>query len=409
MRIAVVGTGIAGLGAAYALSRAHEVELFERETWAGGHAHTIVHRAGDREVALDTGFIVHNERTYPQLVRLFRELGVATQDSEMSFSVTCRRCGLEWSGRRPLAQPRNAVHPRFLRMLWDVGRWLRRAKAEVTDELTLGRYVAAGGYSPEFRDHFLVPLTAAIWSTAPTEVLDLPAAYAVRFFDNHGMLGFGRFRWRTVVGGSHVYIGRLLERTGARLRLEQPVRTVRRDANGVTVETSRGEPLRFDRVVMATHPDQALGLLADPSDAERRILGAFSYTTNETVLHTDERLLPTAASARASWNYQLADCRAPASQPTMTYYLNRLQALDEPRAYCVTLNRGAEIREERVIARMVYEHPRYTFESMRAQRELPTLNARRNTAYCGAYHGFGFHEDGLASGLAAAESLGARW
>jgi predicted NAD/FAD-binding protein len=409
MRVAVVGTGVAGLGAAFALSRAHEVELFEQDARPGGHTHTIVHRTAGRELGLDTGFIVMNERNYPRLVRLFRELGVETQDSEMSFSVSCGRCALEWSGRRPFAQPGTVVRPAHLRMLRDVVRWLRRAQRDVRDDETLEQHVARLRDSTDFRNHFLVPLTAAIWSAAPGEALDFPAAYAVRFFENHGMLGFGRFRWKTVAGGTRTYVASVLERIGGTVRLDTPVRSVRRGADGVVVESSDGTPHRFDAAVVATHPDQALRLLADPSDDERRLLGAFRYTANETVLHTDERLLPRTHAARASWNYHLADCRSPAERPTMTYYLNRLQALDEPVHYCVTLNRGAEIDESSVIARMVYEHPQYTFESLRAQAELPTLNGVRRTAFCGAYQGFGFHEDGLASGLRAAESLGARW
>lgn len=409
MRVAVVGTGIAGLGAAYALSRVHEVELFERESWAGGHTHTIGHATDGQTLALDTGFIVMNERTYPNLVRLFGEVGVATQDSEMSFSVSCAGCGLEYSGRRLFAQPANALRPRFGRLLADIARWLRESPDEVAEDVTLDQHAAARGYSRGFRDHFLVPLTAAIWSTAPGGALDFPAAYALRFFENHGMLGFRRFGWKTVAGGSETYVRAILERLEGRLELETEVRAVHRDMDGVTVETSRGGSHRFDGVVVATHPDQALRLLADPSDEERRILGAFQYTANETVLHTDERFLPKRRAARASWNYQLTDCRAESSRPTMTYYLNRLQRLDEPLHYCVTLNRGAEISEDRVIARMLYEHPQYTFESLRAQAALPRLNGQRRTAFCGAYQGFGFHEDGLVSGLRAAEAFGASW
>jgi predicted NAD/FAD-binding protein len=409
VRIAIVGTGIAGLGAAYALSGTHEVELFERERFAGGHTHTIFHEENGRRLALDTGFIVFNERNYPNLVRLFRELGVRTQSSEMSFSVSCARCGLEYSGRRPFAQRGNIADPRFARLLADIVRFLRQDPGEVSDDVTLETYAAEKRYSRQFRDHFLVPLTAAIWSTAPAGALEFPAAYGLRFFANHGMLGLRRLQWRTVAGGSDVYVQAITDRFRERLHLGTEVRAVQRDADGATVMTSRGESQRFDKVVIATHPDQALRLLADPSEDERRILGAFRYSQNETVLHTDVRFLPVRHAARASWNYQLADCRAPSARPTMTYYLNRLQRLEEDRDYCVTLNRGAEIDEERVIARMLYEHPLYSFESLRAQGELPRLNGQRHTAYCGAYHGFGFHEDGLASGLRAAEAVGARW
>jgi uncharacterized protein len=398
MRIAVIGTGIAGLGAAYALSRAHEVELFERDERPGGHTNTIVHDG----LALDTGFIVHNEANYPDLVRLFAELGIRTQASEMSFSVSCARHGLEYAGRRPLGRAPT-------RLVGEIVRFLREARGTIARarEQTLGAYVAEHGYSAEFRDHFLVPLTAAIWSSGTGAALDFPAGYALGFFDNHGMLGFRRKRWRTVVGGSRAYVQALLERSGATLHLGLPVRAVTRNG-GVEVRTADDEAHRFDGVVLAVHGDQALPLLADPSDDERRVLSAFRSTTNDTVLHTDERLLPR-RGARASWNYRLADCGSPNGHPTITYYLNRLQRLHTDEHYCVTLNRADEIAEERVIRRIQYEHPLCTFESLRAQAELPALNGPRRSAFAGAWQGFGFHEDGLASGLRAAAAFGVDW
>ena len=409
MRIAVVGSGIAGMGATWALSRAHEVELFERDERPGGHTNTVLHDG----LALDTGFIVLNEPNYPRLVRLFRELGVRTQDSEMSFSVSCRRCGLEYSGRRPFAQPANLVRPAFLGLLGEITRFLRSAGGILGDsryqEATLADYVEAEGYSQRFRDHYLVPLTAAIWSTAPERALDFPAVYAVRFFDNHGMLGFRRHQWKTIAGGSREYVRAIVGPLEERLRLGSEVRTLTRHADGVDVRTADGEERRFDKAVVAAHPDEALALLADPSEDERRILGAFTFTRNETVLHTDQAFLPQARAARAAWNYQIADCRSPSARPTVTYYLNRLQRLDEPEHYCVTLNRSDEIREDRVIQRFVYHHPLYTMGSLHAQAALPRLNGARHTVYCGAYHGFGFHEDGLVSGLAAARALGVEW
>jgi predicted NAD/FAD-binding protein len=413
MRIAVIGTGIAGLGAAYVLSRAHEVELFERNDYAGGHTNTIAVRRTGRELPLDTGFIVHNERNYPQLVRLFRELEVRTQGSDMSFSVTCRRCDLQYSGRRPLAQPQNALRPSFLRLVRDVTRFLRTARGLLDDpryaESTLEDVLLGEGYSQQFRDHYLVPLTASIWSTAPSQALDFPAAYAIRFFDNHGMLGFRRHPWRTVVGGSREYVRALLERSPARIHLGRGALSLTRHADGVELRTADGEARPYDKAVVAAHADEALALLADPSANEQRILGAFAYTRNETVLHTDDRFLPTRKAARASWNFHLDDCRVPAAGPTITYYLNRLQQLDEPEHYCVTLNRSSDIREDRVIERLVYDHPKYTVASLRAQTDLPLLAGAAHTVYCGAYHGFGFHEDGLVSGLAAASALGVEW
>jgi uncharacterized protein len=351
-------------------------------------------------MALDTGFLVHNARNYPLLTRLFGELGVATHESDMSFSVSCSGCGLEYSGRNPFAQPVNAARPRFLSLLWEIGRWLRTARPE-DETQSLAEYLDVKGYSPRFRRHFLVPLTSALWSTAPGRSLEFPAAYAIRFFDNHGMLGFGRFRWRTVTGGSRTYVDAIASRLGDRLRLGEGVRSVRRAEDGVELRTSdRVE--RFDQVVLATHADQALALLEDPTPAERRVLGGFAYTTNEAVLHTDVRLLPRTPAARASWNYRLGDD----GQPTITYHLNRLQTLEADRDYCLTLNE--EIPAEHVLDRFTYEHPLYTVETLRSQGEL-SLIAGGRTHYAGAYFGNGFHEDGLASGVAVARSLGVEW
>jgi predicted NAD/FAD-binding protein len=403
MKIAVIGSGVSGLGAAYLLSRAHDVELFEKDTRAGGHVNTVQHRG----LGLDTGFIVHNTPNYPHLNRLFRELGVGVQESEMSFSVACGDCGLEWSGRRPFAQARNAVSPRFHRLLLEVTRWLRTAAStlDTSEGLSLGQYADRHGYSERFRSHFLVPLTSALWSTAPERALDFPASYAIRFFDHHGMLGFGRFSWRTVTGGSHRYVEALLERLRGRAHIGVGVRAIARGEDGVDVTTGDGETRRFDKAVVATHADQALALLADASPAERSALGAFRYTANDTVLHTDERFLPRARAARASWNYNVNG----SLKPTVTYYLNRLQRLQADEHYCVTLNRTKEIDPERVIMRTVYDHPLYTHDTLRGQHEVAALNGERHTLYAGAHLGNGFHEDGLASGVRAAAALGVEW
>ncbi len=398
MNIAVIGTGISGLGAAYALSKGHDVELFERDDRAGGHSNTVEHTVAGRTIALDTGFIVHNEDTYPNLVQLFRELGVRTQPSEMSFSVACDRHGLEYSGNRPP----------LTRLTLEIARFLRLGSRALDDprcsEWSLSRYVAEEGYSARFRDHFLVPLCAALWSTAPSRTLDFPLVYAVRFFANHGILGFRRLRWRTVAGGSQTYVRALEERL--RVNLSTEVRSIRRLDGGVELRL-KGDDLRhFDGVVVATHADQALRLLEDPSEDERRLLGAFGTTENDTVLHTDDRFLPRRVATRGSWNYQLRDCGCDDGRPTMTYYLNKLQRLDEDEHYCVTLNRTPEIDPDRIIRRFSYRHPLVTLESMRAQSELPLLNGPRHTAFAGAWQGYCFHEDGLRSGLAAAAAIG---
>jgi uncharacterized protein len=396
MTIAVVGSGVAGLGAAYALSRTHAVELFEADERPGGHANTISVAARE----LDTGFIVHNTANYPQLTRLFRELGIATQPSEMSFSVSCA-CGLEWSSRRPWT-----CGPKLLR---EIVRFLRTADADDARGLTLSEYVRRDGYSEGFRRHYLVPMTAALWSMPPSLVLEFPAEALIQFFANHRMLGFRRHRWRTVAGGSRTYVRALLERSGACVHLGAPVRSVRRDASGVEVRTDDGVSRRFDGVVVATHAPQALSLLADPSDEERRLLSAFATTPNETVLHTDARVLPRAAAGHASWNVRLQTCGEDQAKPTMTYLLNRLQRLDGDERYCVTLNETGAIDPAKIIRTIQYDHPQMTLASTGAQADLHTLNGQRATAFCGAWQGNGFHEDGLVSGLRAAEAFGASW
>lgn len=401
-RIAVVGAGISGLGAAHLLSRAYDVELFERDDRAGGHANTVEHDG----LALDTGFLVHNVPNYPLLGKLFGELGVRTHESDMSFAVSCAGCGLEWSGRRPFAQRRNLASRRFIALLSEVARWLRTAEASldrVDEDESLAQYLDTHGYSERFRNHFLVPLTAALWSTAPGRALEYPAASAIRFFAHHGMLGFKRFRWRTVTGGSRTYVDAITTRLGERAHLGLGVREVWRRADGVELRTDDGELRRFDRVVIAVHADQALALLADPSPAERDALAAFEYTANDATLHTSTALLPRAAAARSSWNYRLnGDGR-----PTITYWLNRLQGFDSERDYCVTLN--APVPDEHVIARFRYAHPLYTASTPPAQAALASLSGQRNTYYAGAHLGNGFHEAGLASAVAAADALGVSW
>ena len=402
MKVAVVGSGVSGLGAAYLLARRHDVHVFERDPRAGGHANTVVHDG----LALDTGFLVHNERNYPLLGRLLHELGVSTHQSDMSFSVSCSGCGLEYSGRRPFARARNAADPGFLALVWEIGRWLRTARASLErddwERASLAEYLDRNRYSERFRRHFLVPLTSALWSTAPGRALEFPAAYAIRFFENHGMLGFGRFRWRTVTGGSRRYVDAIADRLGDRLHLGLGARALRRSADGVELRTEDDAVRRFDHVVVATHADQALALLEDPTTDERRVLGGFEYTENEAVLHTDASFLPRAERARASWNYRLGD----GGRPTITYHLNRLQALAAERDYCVTLNE--DVAPDHVLARFTYAHPLYTLSTLDAQRRLPSLAGGR-THYAGAHFGNGFHEDGLASGVAAARALGVAW
>jgi uncharacterized protein len=396
MKIAVVGTGVAGLGAAYALSRAHDVELFESNAYAGGHVNTIT--VGS--LAVDTGFIVHNEPNYPRLTRLFGELGVATQESEMTFSVSCA-CGLSWSSRRPWS-----CGPALLR---EVVRFLRLARSEDGRGRTLAEYVRDHGYSNGFRRHYLVPMTAALWSTAPALALDFPAETLIRFLGQHGMLGWKRHAWRTVSGGGRTYVAAVLERIGGRLHLGLPVRSLRRAGDATELRTDDGETRRFDGVVVATSAPRALALLEDPSEDERRLLSVFRTTANDAVLHTDERLLPRQRRHRSSWNVSVPVCGDDGTAPTMTYFLDRLQRLEGPEGLCVTLNRTAEIHPAKIISVIPYEHPQMSFESVAAQSRLHVLNGRHCRAFAGAWQGYGFHEDGLASGLRAAEAFGVSW
>ena len=415
-RVAVIGSGVAGLTAAYVLQRRHDVSLFEADDRLGGHAHTHELLAPDgRPVAVDSGFIVHNARTYPTLLRLFAELGVETQPTEMSMSVRCDGCGLEYAGARGVsglfAQPRSLGRAPYLRMLAEVKRFHRQARRVLdaaSDELTLADFLACGGYSAYFTSHFMVPVVSAVWSAAPDVALRYPARYLFQFLDNHGMLQVtGSPEWRTVVGGSRTYVQRAAKELTA-VHLSTPVQAVYRHAEGVQVRDHSGELHVFDKVVIATHADQALRLLADPSPLERRTLGAFRYSRNETLLHADTSVLPSAAGAQASWNYLLPSCDASSARVVVSYDMNRLQHLPTSSRYVVSLNAADRIATSDVVAAMTYEHPIYTTESLAAQQRLPELGDGR-TAFAGAYHGWGFHEDGCLSGLRAAQSLGVDW
>ncbi|MFJ1592196.1 NAD(P)/FAD-dependent oxidoreductase [Kitasatospora albolonga] len=418
-RTAVVGSGVAGLTAAHVLRRAHDVTLYEADDRVGGHAHTHELGASDGRVhRVDSGFIVHNRRTYPHLLRLFDELGVATQESEMSMSVRCEGCGLEYAGARGiaglLARPRSALRGPYLRMLAEVPRFHRAARALLelpespATDMTLGEFARRGRFSPYFHAHFLTPMVSAVWSCDPVTALRYPARYLFAFLAHHGMLTIGGSPvWRTVTGGSRAYVERVVKQLTA-VHTATPVRAVTRHADGVELTTEDGTTTPYDAVVIATHPDQALRLLADPTDAERATLGAFTYSRNPTLLHTDTTLLPRSRGARASWNYLMPSCAADADHVTVSYDMNRLQRLDAPETFVVTLNGADRVDADSVRARMVYEHPVYTPESVAAQAGLPALSGPV-TAYAGAYHGWGFHEDGCRSGAEAAAALGVTW
>jgi predicted NAD/FAD-binding protein len=407
LRIAVVGSGISGLSAAWLLSRRHEVTLFEGDGRVGGHIHTV-------EVAgtpVDTGFIVYNETTYPNLTALFRHLGVATRPSEMSFAVSLDDGRLEYSSNGLgglFAQPRNLASRRFWSMLIDLVRFYRQATRDVhaLEATCLGDYLAASGYSTAFREDHLYPMAAAIWSTPAAEIGSYPAAAFIRFCDNHGLLKLAkRPVWRTVVGGSRAYVQRLTDDFAGRIETGRGVRNVRRLPGGVDIVDSRGRSERFDHVVIATHADQALHLLADPSAAERQVLGAFRYTRNEAVLHADPSLMPKRRSVWSSWNYG-SEGDGKDRRLSVTYWMNRLQAIPDATPLFVTLNPTREPAPATVFHRQIYEHPTFDTAAFAAQDRLWSLQGVQNTWFCGSYFGAGFHEDGLQAGLAAAEALG---
>jgi predicted NAD/FAD-binding protein len=406
MRIAVIGAGIAGNVAAARLHGAHEITVFEAAPHIGGHTHTHEIEVANRRVVVDTGFIVYNERTYPRFTALLAQLGVATQESSMSFSVRDEATGLEYNGtslNALFAQRRNLLRPAFLGMVRDILRFHREAPGILDGhgpELALGEFLAAGRYGRAFRELYIVPMGAAIWSTDPAQMLDFPARFFVRFLHNHGMLTVNdRPVWRTIVGGSARYVERLTAPFADRIRLAAPVELVRRLPGGVLVKARGHEAQRFDAVFLACHSDEALRLLGDADPAEREVLGAIPYRRNEAVLHTDGRLLPRSALARAAWNYhRLAE---PAGPVALTYCMNILQRLEVPVPLLVTLNRAAAIDPARVIRRMSYAHPVFTPASVAAQARQRELNGARRTYYCGAWWRNGFHEDGVVSAEAA--------
>jgi predicted NAD/FAD-binding protein len=414
MRIAVVGSGIAGLGAAWLLSRTHEVVLFEADARLGGHTHTHRVAQAGREYAVDSGFIVYNAHNYPLLARLFEVLGVPSQPTTMGFSVQDARSGLEYNAtslRGLFCQKRNLVSPRFLRMVHEIARFYRDSPAllEGPDAgPTLGDYLHAQGYSPMFvRDH-IVPMASALWSSPTDAILAFPACHLVRFMANHRMLQVAeRPEWRVVTGGSDSYVRALQAEWRVQVRLSTPVRRLRRALGGVQLETADGSQEVFDQVVLACHADDALAMLVDADDTERAVLGAFAFQDNEAVLHTDSRLLPARRAAWAAWNAYVP--AAPGAPCTVSYCMNLLQSLDAPEPFVVTLNRSADIDPGKVLARMNYRHPLVTHASVSAQRRRGDVQGRRATWFCGAYWGFGFHEDGLRSGVDVSRALGVDW
>jgi len=410
VKVAVVGSGIAGMVAARDLHAEHDVTVFEAGDWIGGHTHTVDVETETGPLAIDTGFIVFNEKTYPRFCALLRELGVGWQPSDMSFSVRCDETGLEYNGTSLdglLAQRSNALRPSFWRMVRDIVRFYREAPRVLEredDGTTLGEFLERGRYSRMFVEKHLIPMGAAVWSSSPATMRAFPLRFLVQFFQNHGFLQIDdRPQWLVVRGGSREYVRRLVRPFQDRIRLGTPVVRVERTPAGVAVHTPGGGPELFDRVVLATHADTSLRMLVDASPREREILSAFGYQRNEVLLHTDERLMPQRRRAWASWNYHVT---APASElPTVTYWMNNLQGIRARTPYLVTLNRTADVEPRKVLRELVYHHPIYSTQAVRAQRRHAEIDGVDRVHFCGAYWGYGFHEDGVASALAVVRNL----
>ena len=415
MKIAVVGSGVSGLTASYVLSKKHEVHVFEAGDYIGGHTHTVPVEVESGKYFIDTGFIVFNDWTYPNFIKLMNEIGVSSQKSSMSFSVKAESSGLEYNGtdlNGLFAQRRNLINPSFYRMVFDILRFNKEATAlvgnPVADDLTLGEFLHQNKYSSEFKNHYIVPMGAAIWSASTKQMEDFPLGYFIRFFKNHGMISVNeRPVWRVIKDGSHSYIKPLSERFKDRIRLNSPVKNVKRLEKGVSVsfwEKGQQREEVFDELVFASHSDQTLAMIESPHEKEKNILSSFSYQANDTVLHLDTSVLPRSTRAWAAWNYWIPE--KVKSNVAVTYNMNILQGLEAPETFCVSLNMTEQIDSKKILGRFVYEHPVYTKAAVSAQNEWQTVSGKDRLHFCGAYWGFGFHEDGVKSGLRVASSLG---
>lgn len=422
MKIAIIGSGISGLTAAWLLHQSHEITVFEANDYIGGHTHTIEVDVDGEQLPIDTGFIVYNDRTYPNFIRLLERLGVSSLDTEMSFSVRCERSQMEYNGSNLnglFAQRRNLLKPGFHRMLLDILRFNREAPELLEadcDELTVDQYVTRQGYSRRFSQHYLIPMGAAIWSCPPETFGKFPIRFIVEFYRNHGLLSIrNRPQWRVISGGSQRYVEKLVATFRDRIRLSSPVEAVTRDENAIHVRATGSKSERFDHVILACHSDQALRILGDgATSTEQSVLKEFPYQKNSAVLHWDDSVLPKRRRAWASWNYHIDqpspqstnDPESAGQSATVTYNMNILQRLQARRTYCVTLNRDHAIDSEKIIGRYEYHHPVYTTRRRSAQQRHSELINQHRTSFCGAYWGNGFHEDGVNSALAVCRQIG---
>ncbi len=412
MKIAIIGSGISGLTSAYLLNRNHDITVFEANDYIGGHTHTHNIKIKDKEYAVDTGFIVYNERTYPNFIKLLDTLGVERQLSTMGFSVKSASEDYEYAGESLnslFAKRSNIFRLGFLRMLYEMYRFGKKSDSTglgLDVSITLGTYLRSENYSNEFINYFIIPMGAAIWSTPANKVLDMPAYFFIKFFYNHGMLEIiNRPKWWVIKDGSSAYIKKIIKGFESKINLSSPIRTVSRLDNGIEIETANSKkPLIFDAVVFATHSDQALGMLKDPTEKEKDILSSIPYQKNEVLLHTDSSVLPKRKLAWASWNYQLDS--NPESPVVLTYNMNILQSLDCDETFCVTLNDHQSVDKSKVLKKITYHHPLFTVKGIAAQKRKLEISGVNNTYYCGAYWHNGFHEDGVASAIEVCKHFG---
>ena len=412
MKIAIIGSVISGLTSAYLLNRNHDITVFEANDYIGGHTHTHNIKIKDKEYAVDTGFIVYNERTYPNFIKLLDTLGVERQLSTMGFSVKSASEDYEYAGESLnslFAKRSNIFRLGFLRMLYEMYRFGKKSDSTglgLDVSITLGTYLRSENYSNEFINYFIIPMGAAIWSTPANKVLDMPAYFFIKFFYNHGMLEIiNRPKWWVIKDGSSAYIKKIIKGFESKINLSSPIRTVSRLDNGIEIETANSKkPLMFDAVVFATHSDQALGMLKDPTEKEKDILSSIPYQKNEVLLHTDSSVLPKRKLAWASWNYQLDS--NPESPVVLTYNMNILQSLDCDETFCVTLNDHQSVDKSKVLKKITYHHPLFTVKGIEAQKRKLEISGVNNTYYCGAYWHNGFHEDGVASAIEVCKHFG---
>ena len=416
MKIAIIGSGISGLSCGYLLAKNHQLSVFEAGPTIGGHTATKEIKVNGKDYAIDTGFIVFNDWTYPNFIRLMNEIGVQSKETEMSFSVSCQLSGLEYGGSNLntlFAQRRNLLKPSYYKMLADIVNFNKQAIADLEQQrldpaMTLAEYLSLKGYGKLFADKYLIPMGSAIWSASTEVMLNFPLVFFVRFFKNHGLLSVNnRPQWRVIQGGSRQYLQPLSKDFSDRIRTNCPVQSVTRVEKGVQLALADGSIEHFDEVVFACHSDQALALLSDATQQEQQILGAMPYQENDVVLHTDESLLPTKKLAWSSWNYQLKSQQQ--EQATLTYNMNILQGIESDTTFCVTLNATDDIDSDKILGRYQYSHPVFSLASVAATERWDDINGVNNTWFCGAYWGNGFHEDGASSGIRVAKALGAQW